>query len=452
MSETIFPSGTLLRLLGERARQSAALHRQFLHSRGASMETLRALMEAQMANGLPEQASPPQPAAVHNRALFSSQQLDEFGRGSIANCLGPAFTRYEGQRIPRIPNGDLKMMSRIVAINGTPRDLTKPASVTAEYDVPPDAWYFHESGSFEMPASFIMEAALQPCGFLSAYLDTYAFAPYTEFFFRNLDGSLHFLDPLDLRGKTITTHARMLSSVAGGGTIIQSFAFEMSCSGRPICAGESTFGYFSGDTMKAQVGLDGGQQALPLLRTAPGLAQKAAWLDVPQLQAAPTGANRQAQPQALRLPEGRFHFLDDIAVLPEGGRYGHGYVYARRPVNPDDWFYPFHFYQDPVMPGSLGVEAVIEAGRAFVLSLTGPAGAIAGLRAPRFGRAALSPAMTWRYRGQITPQNKLMELEIHFHAAEWRNGQVVYPGDASLWVDGLRIYEVKNLTIGVLES
>ena len=37
-----------------------------------------------------------------------------------------------------------------------------------------------------------------------------------------------------------------------------------------------------------------------------------------------------------------------------------GYLYAERTIDPSDWFFQFHFHQDPVMPGSLGVEAIIE--------------------------------------------------------------------------------------------
>ena len=63
----------------------------------------------------------------------------------------------------------------------------------------------------------------------------------------------------------------------------------------------------------------------------------------------------------------------------KGGRYGKGYVYASRPVNPQDWFYPFHFYQDPVMPGSLGVEAILEAMQVLPWQMTWARPAVAAL-------------------------------------------------------------------------
>jgi 3-hydroxymyristoyl/3-hydroxydecanoyl-(acyl carrier protein) dehydratase len=286
-----------------------------------------------------------------------------------------------------------------------------------------------------------METALQPCGFLSAYLDTYSFAPDTTFFFRNLDGTMRFSAPMDVRGKTITTQARLLSSVAGGGTVIQKFAYTLTCAGQPLCSGESSFGYFSGETMANQIGLDGGRSVLPAIHAEPGLAGAAVVVDARRLQ------TRQADRPHYRLASDRLHFLQDIRIVPGGGRYGGGYVYASRPVNPQDWFYPFHFYQDPVMPGSLGVEAMVEAVQAYALEMD----LGGGLRSPRFG---LAPAenLSWSYRGQITQQHKLMELEVHLKPAEHQPGRVALTGDASLWVDGLRIYAVKNAGLGILEA
>ena len=100
------------------------------------------------------------------------------------------------------------------------------------------------------------------------------------------------------------------------------------------------------------------------------------------------------------------------------------------------------------MPGSLGVEAILEAMQVYALA--NDLGH--GLRSPRFGMAAGETPMLWRYRGQITQQHKLMELEVHIQRVEREAGQVTIRGDASLWVDRLRIYEVKNAAVAILEA
>ena len=43
-------------------------------------------------------------------------------------------------------------------------------AVEAEYDVPPDAWYFAADRQARMPFAVLLEVALQPCGWLAAYV------------------------------------------------------------------------------------------------------------------------------------------------------------------------------------------------------------------------------------------------------------------------------------------
>ena len=69
--------------------------------------------------------------------------------------------------------------------------------------------------------------------------------------------------------------------------------------------------------------------------------------------------------------------------------------HARKAVDPRDWFYACHFYQDPVMPGSLGLEAMVEALQAFVLRLgLGRELRTVMLRAARPAQSASSSAIT----------------------------------------------------------
>ena len=65
------------------------------------------------------------------------------------------------------------------------------------------------------------------------------------------------------------------------------------------------------------------------------------------------------------------------------------------------WFFRAHFYQDPVQPGSLGIEALLQALQALAIEQ----GLGSGLVAPRFETQATGVAMKWKYRGQVVPTN-----------------------------------------------
>ena len=143
---------------------------------------------------------------------------------------------------------------------------------------------------------------------------------------------------------------------------------------------------------------------------------------------------------------GQLNFVDTVSIVEGGGEAGIAYVYGERTIDPTDWFFRYHFHQDPVMPGSLGVEAIIELLQAYALK--NDLGK--GFTNPRF----IAPVTTvaWKYRGQITPVNKQMSLDVHITEVVTESGEVRLIGDANLSKDGLRIYEVKNIVLSIVEA
>lgn len=150
-----------------------------------------------------------------------------------------------------------------------------------------------------------------------------------------------------------------------------------------------------------------------------------------------------------RLPLAHFDLLDRVDLVASGGRHGQGYVYGCRAVNPADWFFACHFLQDPVMPGSLGVEAMLRAMQALALH----EGLTEGLRAPRLA-VPDGPRCVWKYRGQIAAPKvpTTLGLEVHITRRERISGGLLLMGEGSLWRDDLRIYEVRELALAVKES
>jgi 3-hydroxyacyl-[acyl-carrier-protein] dehydratase len=58
-----------------------------------------------------------------------------------------------------------------------------------------------------------------------------------------------------------------------------------------------------------------------------------------------------------------FLLVDEVLELEAGKR-----VVARRRIRPDDWWFPGHFPERPVMPGVLTIEAIAQAGAVAVLA------------------------------------------------------------------------------------
>jgi 3-hydroxyacyl-[acyl-carrier-protein] dehydratase len=79
-----------------------------------------------------------------------------------------------------------------------------------------------------------------------------------------------------------------------------------------------------------------------------------------------------------------FLLVDEILELEPGKR-----VVGRREIRADDWWFPGHFPERPVMPGVLTIEAIAQAGAVAVLAHDDYAGKIpffAGIDDCRFKR------------------------------------------------------------------
>ncbi|GIU16640.1 MULTISPECIES: beta-ketoacyl synthase N-terminal-like domain-containing protein [unclassified Shewanella] len=387
--------------------------------------------------------TPDYPNRIPDTVPFTPYHMFEFATGNIENCFGPEFSIYRGMIPPRTPCGDLQVTTRVIEVNGKRGDFKKPSSCIAEYEVPADAWYFDKnSHGAVMPYSILMEISLQPNGFISGYMGTTLGFPGLELFFRNLDGSGELLRDVDLRGKTIRNDSRLLSTVMAGTNIIQSFSFELSVDNEPFYRGTAVFGYFKGDALKDQLGLDNGKVTQPW-HVANGVA---ATTKVNLLDKSGRHFNAPANQPHYRLAGGQLNFIDSVEIVDNGGTEGLGYLYAERTIDPSDWFFQFHFHQDPVMPGSLGVEAIIETMQTYAISKD----LGAGFKNPKFGQILSN--IKWKYRGQINPLNKQMSMDVSITSVKDEDGKKVITGNASLSKDGLRIYEVFDIAICIEEA
>ncbi|BAJ01171.1 hotdog fold thioesterase [Shewanella violacea] len=387
--------------------------------------------------------TPDYPNRVPDTVPFTPYHMFEFATGNIENCFGPEFSIYRGMIPPRTPCGDLQVTTRVIEVNGKRGEFKKPSSCIAEYEVPSDAWYFDKnSHEASMPYSILMEISLQPNGFISGYMGTTLGFPGLELFFRNLDGNGKMLRNVDLRGKTIRNDSRLLSTVMAGTNIIQSFSFELSTDGVPFYEGKAVFGYFKGDALKDQLGLDNGKVTQPW-HVAKGIA---ADYTVNLLDKSSRHFNAPEGQPHYRLAGGQLNFIDKVEIVDNGGTQGLGYLFAERTIDPSDWFFQFHFHQDPVMPGSLGVEAIIETMQTY--AITKDLGA--GFKNPKFGQ--ILSDIKWKYRGQINPLNKQMSMDVSITSIKDVDGKKIITGDASLSKDGLRIYQVFDIAICIEEA
>jgi 3-hydroxyacyl-[acyl-carrier protein] dehydratase/trans-2-decenoyl-[acyl-carrier protein] isomerase len=131
--------------------------------------------------------------------------------------------------------------------------------------------------------------------------------------------------------------------------------------------------------------------------------------------------------------------MDRITVInSDGGKHGKGYIEAELDITPAAWFFQCHFPNDPVMPGSLGLDAMWQL-VGFYLGWIGGKGR---------GRALGCGEV--KFTGQVTNNVKLVTYRVDMKRVINRS-LVMGIGDAVLEADGKVIYTANDLRVGLFD-
>ncbi len=350
-----------------------------------------------------------------------------WGRPSTA--FGARFAVFDGvRRCPRLPGPPYHFISRVVSADGPFTGMRPGSRVTAEYDVPDAAWYFEQNSHPVMPFAVLMEVALQPCGWLSTYAGS-TLGRTGDLLFRNLDGEGTVLGEVRPGVGVLRTETRLDTSSEHDGIIIQTFTVACSADDVPVFTLRATFGLFPPSAFAGQAGLPTSEADRARL-TEPGGPV------VPVDAARPPGSPPPAGPM-LRM-------LDRITgYWPRGGRAGLGRLRAEKDIDPGEWFFRAHFFQDPVQPGSLGVEAVCQLLQHHLVA----SGRASGSPRVRFEPVMTGQPVVWKYRGQVVPADRLVTVEVEVTEAGTDALGPHAVGEAWLWVDGRRIYHLPRVGV-----
>jgi 3-hydroxymyristoyl/3-hydroxydecanoyl-(acyl carrier protein) dehydratase len=289
-----------------------------------------------------------------------------------------------------------------------------------EYDVPPNAWYFEANRLPRMPFAVLLEIALQPCGWLAAYIGS-PLQSADDLHFRNLGGrATQHVSVLPDVG-TLRVFARITRVAHSAGMIIQNFDLRISAGEQTVYEGDTYFGYFTKGALVQQVGI---REAKTYEPGASEMARSRSF----------------AFPDSATLPVPPFRMIDRIDVLiPDGGPHQLGFIQGSKEVDPTEWFFKAHFYQDPVWPGSLGLEAFLQLLKVFAANRWG-ASAVEIIDTP-----AIGIEHRWVYRGQVIPTNSKVTVSAWITACDDAGREL--RADGLLSVDGRVIYQMNDFTL-----
>ena len=409
---------------------------------GASKEKLDQFWTSHRSNTtLPTTDTPP--------VVFSREQVLAFASGKPSEAFGPPYDKFdEGRFIARLPQPPYSFIDQVVKADHEPWELSPGGWITSTYLPPKNAWYLIANRSEYLPYCILNEIALQACGWLAAYAGS-ALKSEKNLRFRNLGGDAVVYAHAPARNKPLITRARLTKVSAAGEMIIEHFDFNVHQDDSLIYEGNTHFGFFTKEALAQQVGL--GQITLSDISkdiNDPDVVQKILLSDEPPF--SPEGkitdipATNNTHQNGLSIPAKALRMIDRIDLyVPKGGPAGLGYVCGSKKVNPEEWFFKAHFFQDPVCPGSLGLESFLQLLKWVAMQ-----------RWPQLiptNRFDVLPETShqWIYRGQITQERSVIEVEAV--VLEINHDPVPsLLANGLLKVDGLCIYKMDNFGLRLI--
>ena len=354
------------------------------------------------------------------KPLYDSAKIMAYSNGKPSEGFGEPYRVFDSERvIARLPGPPFQFLDCITEVTGEPFVLKAGASCLAEYSVPRDAWYFDANRSEIMPFAVLLEIALQPCGWLAAYCGSALTSP-VDLSFRNLGGTATQLRAVTRDTGVLKTRVQMTSVSNSAGMIIQHYDMLVSDSAGDVYKGTTYFGFFTRDALANQVGIQNAKVPFP----SEGEAAR---------------AERTELPHAAPFPAPMLRMVDQIpAYISDGGAKGLGLVVGTIAVDPEFWFFKAHFYQDPVWPGSLGVES-------FLQLLKFAAWKRWGEPPQPFQTVAAGARHSWVYRGQVLPKDREVKVVLEVVTADDHNHRLTANG--FLTVDGRVIYQMTGFSL-----
>ncbi|MBW2462981.1 MAG: type I polyketide synthase, partial [Deltaproteobacteria bacterium] len=373
-------------------------------------------------DGSPRDAAGPATPVALYPAVYDYDRILAFSSGNPSDAFGEPYRVFdEGRKIARLPRPPFQFLDRIVDVTGEPFVMEAGATCVAQVEVTPDQWYFRSNRQGEIPFAVLLEMALQPCGWLAGYVGSALTAP-EDVKFRNLGGDAVQHRPVLCEQDVLTTHVEMTGVSSSGGMIIQHFSFDLRSERYgSVYTGTTYFGFFSSSALADQVGIRDAKH----YEVSSGERARAKAFPVPI--AAP-------------FPDDTMRMVSEVDLyVADGGPHGLGYVEGSIAVSPDFWFFEAHFFEDPVWPGSLGLEAFLQlmkvaANERWQLSPEA-----------QFQTMPLGARHEWVYRGQVIPTDGRVTVKVVIKSVDDDNHRLV--ADGFLCVDGRTIYQMIDFAL-----
>ncbi|MEA3231803.1 MAG: type I polyketide synthase, partial [Thermodesulfobacteriota bacterium] len=216
-------------------------------------------LQAFWATRTPDKNSPPV-TEKGRQIVFDHDKLLTFTRGKPSRAFGEQYKPFDTDRfIARLPAPPYLFVKNITRCDPEPWILKPDGWVEAQFHTSPGDWYFEADRSGMMPYAVYLEIALQPCGWLAAYMGS-ALSSDHDLRFRNLGGRGIIAQDLLVGHHCLSTRVRLTQISKAADMIIETFDFEIRRDADVVYRGDTYFGFFTDTALARQEGIQDAAQ------------------------------------------------------------------------------------------------------------------------------------------------------------------------------------------------
>ncbi|MFP7288230.1 beta-ketoacyl synthase N-terminal-like domain-containing protein [Shouchella clausii] len=402
----------------------------------------------------PTHAAPPMAGPMRRPTgpAFSRKQLEQLASGPISAVFGPAFADQIGyRRQVRMPEPPMLLVDRVTGIDAEPHSMGT-GTIWTETDIDRSNDYMHKG---RMPLGYMVEAGQADLLLISWLgIDRYNRG---DRLYRLLGCEITFHGALPRHGETLTYQIEVDSHAKSGD--MRLFFFHNDCyvgAERRLTMRGGQAGFFTDEELANSGGV--------LWDPAKAEARAGARLDPPEANCThsrftPGQVNSFAQGRPYEcfgpgfertashtsspsIQHGERLFFQEVTSFdPRGGPLGRGYLRAEATLNGTEWFFPCHFTNDPVMPGTLMLEGCVQAMSFYMAAM--------GFTLNKDGWR-FEPVLDVPYRmvcrGQVTPTSRKLIYEVYVQEVVGGMTPTLF-ADVLFTVDGLKAFHCAGLGI-----
>lgn len=399
------------------------------------------------------------PEKKEPECLYNYEQILEMTDGSMEKVLGSTYREVDQYAVrARMPLPPYLFASRITKIHAKYGEIKEGSYIEAEYDVPDDCIMKVNKKSV---SSVVFSEAAHIGIFLAGYMgiDTYSSGKSK---FRITDVSTKYVsEKWPVVGDTIQMKFVIDRLIKNGDITLLICSYKVFMDGELIIDAKETGGFFTQQALDSGAGIQGNKlNGLKMQKKAEETGCTL-YQPVTKQQAFNKTAvsdflsgdyikcfgkdivNSQTPYQVCK----DAMFIDEILeISQDSGKYGLGYIIAKKEVDSSYWPFQCHFKNDPVLPGTIMLEGLSQAVTFFQTYM-----GIYNTEKPFVTTLMTGNEIQTKFRGEVKCASHTILYRVDPKVVKKTDQGILFVADGEVYCDELQVIEQKNASMIIKE-